>query len=219
MEARLYLNQLTIGSVARDFVRLVEGTRPRPTKEMQEPSKRKAQEILESIEAQDNSAYELDVNIEGKDLIKHMDQGFKDLEIVPYFYRDEAKSQGVGIYPGSYVIISGDPSKTKYRTIKVSFTEQSVRIRDTQDGNRFQLPWDLLEPAPVEDQDTPYWFTSVARKKNQDLQVGDYVRLLGTNQKYELMDIYWDGNVRVRAVGSTESLGLPWRYVSPWKED
>ena len=218
MKARLLIKSLRTGEIARNYIRLVkESFRPARVEVEGKSNAVKAQAILESIEQQDQPD-PLDTSIEGKDLLKHMDQGLEDSGYVPFFYTDQAKREGVGIYPGSYAIIVGDSARRKYRTIKVYFHRQSVQIRDLEDGNRFEVPWDLLEPLPVEDQDTPYWFSSAAREKDQDLRVGDYVGLLGSDQQYELMNIYWDGNVRVRRVGSLESLGLPWRYVIPWKE-
>jgi len=216
MNARLLINHLRRGDIARNYIRLVKDLSHHPQDEAHDASNgAKAQEILETIESQNQP--EPDFNIDGKSLIAHMDKGLEDMGLVPYFYTDEARKQGVGIYPHSYVVIVGDPERRTYKTVKVSFRRQSVVIRDVQDGNTFQLPWDLVEPLPVEDQDTPYWFTSAAREKDQDLRVGDYVGLLGSDQKYELMEIFWNGNVRVRAIGSVESLGLPWKYVRPWK--
>ena len=65
----------------------------------------------------------------------------------------------------------------------------------------------------------PYWFSSMARRRQEDLQVSDYVRVRGLDKKYELIDIFPQfGSCRVRGVGEIECLLMPWAYVSPWKE-
>lgn len=65
----------------------------------------------------------------------------------------------------------------------------------------------------------PYWFSSAARLRQKNLLVGDYVAVRGLEKRYELVDIFPRfGSVRVREDGETESLLIPWVYVSPWKE-
>lgn len=65
-----------------------------------------------------------------------------------------------------------------------------------------------------------YHFSSAARAVGQGLRIGDYVGVLGLDDKYELMDIFRRRNsVRVRAIGRTDQLYLPWRHVRPWKEE
>jgi hypothetical protein len=66
----------------------------------------------------------------------------------------------------------------------------------------------------------PYYFSDTARKRQEDLLIGDYVRVRGlTGQKFELMEIFRQfGSVRVREVGHVESMTFPWHVVTPWKE-
>ena len=46
----------------------------------------------------------------------------------------------------------------------------------------------------------PFWFSSVARAVGLNLRVGDFVRLSGLDDKFELVGIYRRKNsVRVRA--------------------
>ena len=67
---------------------------------------------------------------------------------------------------------------------------------------------------------TPYWFSSTARRRQADIQVGDYVRVRGLDKRYELMDIFPKHNsVRVREVGGTGELLIPWSAVTPWKRE
>jgi hypothetical protein len=64
----------------------------------------------------------------------------------------------------------------------------------------------------------PFHFSSIAREHGQGLQVGDYVRVRGLEKRYELVDIFSRfGSVRVREVGETACILMPWAYVSPWK--
>lgn len=65
----------------------------------------------------------------------------------------------------------------------------------------------------------PYWFSSMARRRQENIQVSDYVKVRGLDNKYEIIDIFPQfGSCRVRAVGEIECLLIPWAYVSPWKE-
>ena len=122
------------------------------------------------------------------------------------------------LYPGVSVIIAADPLRTRYRTMEVSLFRRAVQITDGK--NEFVLPWDMVVPVEGQEKDRPYWFTSVARERGEDLQVGDYVEVDGIpDQKYELTDIFWEyGEVEVRAVGSVEYLGIPWKHIRPWEE-
>jgi hypothetical protein len=66
----------------------------------------------------------------------------------------------------------------------------------------------------------PYYFSSLARAIGLNLKIGDLVRLPGMNDKYELIAIIRRRNsVRVRAIGRTDQLYLPWWHVRPWKEE
>lgn len=66
----------------------------------------------------------------------------------------------------------------------------------------------------------PYYFSSIAREREENLQVSDYVKVAGLHGKFEIIDIFPRfGSVRVRTVGGVEGEGLvfPWDAVVPWK--
>ena len=66
----------------------------------------------------------------------------------------------------------------------------------------------------------PYYFTSEARACGESLEIGDYVRLIGLDDKYVLVAIIWRrGSVRIRRIGRTDQLYLPWYHIRPWDED
>ena len=66
----------------------------------------------------------------------------------------------------------------------------------------------------------PYYFSDIARRRQQNIEIGDYVRVSGLQNKYELMDIIWKyGSVRVRQVGHIESMTMPWNAVTPWEKE
>lgn len=66
----------------------------------------------------------------------------------------------------------------------------------------------------------PYYFSDPARRRQEDLQIGDYVQVPGLDKRYELMDILWKyGSVRVRQVGRLDSTTMPWYLVMPWKKE
>jgi hypothetical protein len=220
MKAKLVINRLRTGDIARNYIRLVKESQPRhlPVEADDASTTVKAQAILETIESQ-NQPDDLDFNIDGKNLLKHMDQaGLTDLTI-PYWFTSLAKSRGEAIVSGVHVLITGDPSRTLYKTVEVSFQHQSIVVIDAGD-NEFVLPWDLIEPAEGHERDRPYWFTADARKKGEGLEIGDYVQLIGMpTEQYELTDIFWQyGDVEIRKVGSSEYLGMPWDHVEPWKK-
>jgi len=220
MNARLFINSLRTGEIARNYIRLVkESFRPAQVEAEGESYTVKAQAILESIEQQDQPD-PLDTSIEGRDLLKHMDQsGVEDFAVIPYWFTSLAKSRGEAIVPGVHVLITGDPSRTLYKTVEVSFQHQSVVVIDAGD-NEFVLPWDLIEPGEGHERDRPYWFTADARKKGEGLDIGDYVQVIGMpTEQYEITDIFWQyGDVEIREVGSSEYLGMSWDHVEPWKE-
>jgi hypothetical protein len=68
----------------------------------------------------------------------------------------------------------------------------------------------------------PFHFSTAARASRRNLEVGDFVRLRGLDgedDKYELVSIHRRRNsVRVKRIGSTDQLYLPWWHVKPWNE-
>lgn len=68
-------------------------------------------------------------------------------------------------------------------------------------------------------QDTiPYYFSSPARERGENLRVGDFVRLSGLDDKFEVVGICRRRNsVRVRAIDRTDQMYLPMYHVRPWK--
>ena len=217
MRARIVMNQIKSGATARDYLRRVKGGLLRPRQEAREPSRGEACGILETIRNQ-TQPYEPDIAVEGQTLLKQMDTDLEDFGLVPYWYSDLARSRGEGIYPGVLIIISGDPSRKRYRTTGVSFRRQAIRIKDAQ-GNEFVLPWEMAVPVVGQETDRPYWFTALARDRGEDLQVGDYVSVAGAAEKHELTDVSWEhGEVEVRVVGSVEYQVMPWKHIRPWGE-
>jgi hypothetical protein len=66
----------------------------------------------------------------------------------------------------------------------------------------------------------PFYFSPSARAVGLNLKVGDFVRLPGLDDKFELVGIYQRSNsVRVRAVGQIDQLYIPWWHVRPWQEE
>jgi len=66
----------------------------------------------------------------------------------------------------------------------------------------------------------PYHFSDIARRRQENIEVGDFVQVRGLETKYKLIDIYPQfGSVRVRAVGDIEGYVFPWTYIKPWKTE
>jgi hypothetical protein len=88
--------------------------------------------------------------------------------------------------------------------------EQEMRAEENEIGAKAQF----VEMA------VPFYFSSVARSIGNHLRVGDFVRLSGLSDKYELVGIFRRRNsVRVRAIGRNDQLYLPWWHVRPWEEE
>src|SRR5208283_4006910 len=64
----------------------------------------------------------------------------------------------------------------------------------------------------------PYYFSDIARLRQENIEVGDFVQVRGLEKKYKLIDIYPQfGSVRVRAVGDIEGYVFPWTCIRPCK--
>jgi hypothetical protein len=143
MKAKFVKSLLDTGSAARDYIRLIKNASSRAIKGIDESHGTEAQEILESIREQDNSRYEVDIDISGKNLIDQMDSDLDDLGLVPYHFSNTARSAGAVISVGSPIRIPGDDRQ--FRTVAISTSEGSVRIRDAS-GNEYSVPWHLPRP-------------------------------------------------------------------------
>ena len=133
MKARLVINGINTGDSARNYLRLVKASRHHPSVEaLDESHRREAQDILESIQSQ-NQSDDLDINITGKNLIGQMDKDFEDMGLIPYFFSNAARAAGEDISVGTRVSIPHDDRK--FRTVAISRRYGSVRIRDA-DGQR-----------------------------------------------------------------------------------
>lgn len=88
--------------------------------------------------------------------------------------------------------------------------EQAMRARDEGTSAKEQYV----------EMTVPFYFSPSARAVGLNLRVGDFVRLSGLNDKYELVGIYRRRNsVRVRAVGQIDQIYIPWWHVRPWQEE
>ena len=144
MKAKIVANQLRTNGTALKYIRLVKNATPIPRKGTDESHRNEAQDILESVRQQDNSGYELDINIEGKHLIGQMDRDFEDMGLVPYHFSKAAAEAGQDISLGTYVIIPNDDRK--FRVVSISRCKGSVRIRDAS-GSEYLIPWQLVQPG------------------------------------------------------------------------
>jgi len=143
MSAKLSINQMKIGGSASEYLRLVRKASPIPTKTVEESHRKDAREILESVRRQDDSGYELDINIEGKNLIDQMNHDLEDFGLVPYFFSNAALEAGEAISVGSQVSIPHDDRK--FRIVAVSRHYGTVHLRDAN-GNEYLVPWQLARP-------------------------------------------------------------------------
>src|SRR5208283_1679535 len=127
MKARLYLNQLTNGSVARDFIKFVKGACPNPVKETKESKTTDATEILESFQDNDKDPNEIDLGImNGEFLNRRLDHELTQFKVIPYFFSHFARSRGEGLREGDSVYLLGDDRL--FYVVLISYESESVRI-------------------------------------------------------------------------------------------
>jgi hypothetical protein len=146
MKARIIVNEISAGTVARDYMRLIKGRRNSPLAETKE-QRGGAKIILETIREQDNSKYELDISITGKNLLGRMDRDFDSMGLIPYRFSNAALAAGEGISVGSHVMIPGDDRE--FSTVSISKRNGSVRLRDKGDSE-YIVPWHLVYPYKQE---------------------------------------------------------------------
>jgi len=144
MRARLFTNILRAGSVARDYLRLVESRRHRTSTGMADPNSREAQKILESFQDANKPEYELDINITGNDLIRQLDRDFEQVGLIPYYFSDAARLAGEAISEGSLVTVPAEDRS--FRVVGISRQSGAVRMRDSGD-NEYTVPWALVIPS------------------------------------------------------------------------
>ena len=105
---------------------------------------------------------------------------------------------------------STEPLKRTSNFWTVPKTDIRTRTERAVSGSGTQY----VEPA------VPYYFSALASEREQDIRVGDYVKVSGLGGKYELMGIFPRyGSVRVREVGVVGELLIRWSSVKPWKPE
>ena len=145
MKARLYLNHVKSGSMARDFIKFVKGACPNPVKETKESKTTEATEILESFHQNDQNPNEIDLGImNGEFLNRRLDNELTEFKVVPYFLTEEARSKGEGIREGDSAYLLGDDRI--FDVVHISYESESIRLRDDNE-NEFVVPWHLLVPS------------------------------------------------------------------------
>jgi hypothetical protein len=148
MKAKLYVNQMKLGGSAQEYLQQVKRA-PRATKAIEESRKGGAQEILQTVQAQENFRYELDINIQGKDLIHQMNEDFEFTGLIPYFFNKTAHATGEGIRTGDRVMIPYDDRK--FIMLSVSCRNGSCRIRYEDGDSEYVVPWVLVQPYPEQE--------------------------------------------------------------------
>jgi hypothetical protein len=91
---------------------------------------------------------ELNIGIlTGERVIRQMDNDLVDVQVLPYFFSDEAVRRGEGITKGSKVTLLGDDRI--FEVLTVSCRDESLLIRD-DNNNEFIIPWGLVRPLEQE---------------------------------------------------------------------
>lgn len=143
MRAKLYANLLRLGGSAWEYIRQVQNSRPISVKEIGEPGKAEALELLESFRDSNRPPDEIDLGvITGADVSRRLDYDLRDFKVIPYPFSDAARSNGDGVLEGSYVTLIGDDRV--FEVVRVSWEQESVRIR-SDDNKEFTVPWGLLQ--------------------------------------------------------------------------
>lgn len=143
MRAKLYINQMKIGGSAWEYICEARNSRPIQMKEIREPGKTEALELLKSFEDSNNPPEEIDLGvITVKDVNRRLDYDLRDFKVIPYPFSDAARSKGEGIREGCYVTLLGDDRV--FEVVRVSYEQESVRIR-SDDNKEFVVPWRLVQ--------------------------------------------------------------------------
>lgn len=144
MKAKTCLNRIGLHGKAPEYIRLVEDTHRVSKKEVIEPKKPQAPELLETL--QDREPEGLDINITGKDLIRRLDSDFDDMGLVPYYFSKAARRAGEDIFVGRSVRVRGLPQR--FRVVDIFRRYGSVRVRDTteDDDVQYVFPWHMVRP-------------------------------------------------------------------------
>jgi hypothetical protein len=141
-------NQMKIRGSAMEYIRQVHEARQIPSREPDEPQKAGALGILESLEDTMKPPEELNIGIlTGERVIRQMDNDLVDVQVLPYFFSDEAVRRGEGITKGSKVTLLGDDRI--FEVLTVSCRDESLLIRD-DNNNEFIIPWGLVRPLEQE---------------------------------------------------------------------
>lgn len=118
MKARLVVSSINSGDCARNYVRPVKGAPHAPVKATNEQKPGGAQEILETLQDNNEPKDELDIRITGKDMIRQTDNDFEGMGLVPYFFSYAARLAGEAISVWSRVSMLGNDRQ--FRAVSVS---------------------------------------------------------------------------------------------------
>jgi hypothetical protein len=64
----------------------------------------------------------------------------------------------------------------------------------------------------------PYYFSSLASSRGEEIKVGNLVSLIGLSKPYRLTEVFGQfGLCRVHELDGPEGMVLPWRFIRPWR--
>ena len=140
MKAQFITNSMRMGSVARDYVRLVCENQKSSTAHTQ-PKAPAAHEVLEFFEDQDRSL-PVDSIVPIKRLVMVLTEGL--CGVPDLLTDDNGRTDGSRLYRGCRVRLRGIPERT-FVVKKVFWDFGEARIKEIGRDAEYVVPWDCLE--------------------------------------------------------------------------
>jgi hypothetical protein len=141
MKAQFITNSMRIGSVARDYVRLVYENQKCSTAHTR-PKTPAAQEVLEFFEDHDRPL-QVDPIVLIKRLVRVLTEGLRDMPNL--LADDNGRIDGSRLYRGCRVRLRGVPER-QFIVREIFWDCEEVRIKEIgQDRLFYLVPWDCLE--------------------------------------------------------------------------
>ena len=207
MKARIVTNQITTGSVAKDFIKSVETpqcSRTAPSK----PVGLDAQEVLDFFQDH-NKPLPDDPAPPVKDLVTVLTHDIQGLLV------GDAKDIGARLFKGCHVKLLGVPDR-KFVVDEILWDREEVRIKEEGTGIGYRLPWDSVE-FDEQSRDTGWPYASSAGQQFADwITRGSHVSVRGENRRFSVLRIQWDQeSIRVRDDEGQDYM-VSFGLIGPW---
>ena len=211
MKARIVTNQITTGSVAKDYIKAVEEQVP-SSKTLLQPVGLDAHQVLDVFEDH-NKPVPADPAPPVKKLVKvltHDIQGMTGLLAC-----GDGKEIGARLFTGCHVRLLGVPDR-KFIVVDIFWDEEEVKIEEPGTGIGYRLPWDSVE-FDERLRDTGWPYASSAGQEFADwITRGSHISIRGEDRRFTVLQLQWDREaIRVRDDEGQDYV-IPLGLIGPW---